>query len=52
MIKLKDNNNEFNISQLSNDIDKNNIQYIANHSIENISDNILIFPNSFDEYNI
>ncbi|MEI0567647.1 McrC family protein [Brachyspira pulli] len=49
MIKLKDNNNEFNISQLSNDIDKNNIQYIANHSIENISDNILIFPNSFDE---
>ena len=49
MIKLKDNNNEFNISQLSNDIDKNNIQYIAAHSIENISDNILIFPNSFDE---
>lgn len=49
MIKLKDNNNEFNISQLSNDIDKSNIQYIASHSIENISDNILIFPNSFDE---
>ncbi|CRF31390.1 restriction endonuclease [Brachyspira suanatina] len=49
MIKLKDNNNEFNISQLSNDIDKKNIQYIASHSIENISDNILIFPNSFDE---
>lgn len=49
MIKLKDNNNEFNISQLSNDIDKSNIQYIAAHSIENISDNILIFPNNFTE---
>lgn len=49
MIKLKDNNNDYDISQLSNDIDKSNIQYIASHSIENISDNILIFPNSFDE---
>ncbi len=49
IIKLKDNNNDYDISQLSNDIDKSNIQYIASHSIENISDNILIFPNSFDE---
>ncbi|WP_297246105.1 restriction endonuclease [uncultured Brachyspira sp.] len=48
IIKLKD-NNDYDISQLSNDIDKSNIQYIASHSIENISDNILIFPNSFDE---
>lgn len=49
IIKLKDNNNDYDISQLSNDIDKSNIQYIASYSIENISDNILIFPNSFDE---
>lgn len=48
IIKLKDNNNKYDVSQLS-EIDKNNIQYIASHSIENISDNILIFPNSFDE---
>lgn len=48
IIKLKDNNNKYDISELS-EIDKNNIQYIASHSIENISDNILIFPNSFDE---